>query len=156
MKEPIKINTKDVKAFSPLKERAHTKYNLKVDKYTKFNEPIIELNDEQAQKFKEFETYCRLNRKCINGCKGYINLRNFSSNDDDEIRAICAECLNYTVDSSFQAKEYVRWFNKILEDYGMTFKEGFPKLMKHEVKGRWCKDCNAHHTTMEFFDHRDD
>lgn len=148
-KEPIKIKN-PVK--TKLKERAHTKYNLGVDRYTKFKDPIIQLNDEQAEKYKKFRDYCHKINKCVNNCKGYIDMKNFNANDDNDIVMLCTECLQYTIDSSILAREYVIWFNKILKDYGMSFNEdGFPKLMKHEVKGAYCANCAAHHTTMEFF-----
>ena len=37
----------------------------------------------------------------------------------------------------------------------MSFEDGIPKLVKHEIKDRWCGDCQAHHTKMEWYDYRD-
>ena len=145
----IKITNTSTKSYSPLKERAYKKLKLKVDRHTSFNDPIVVLTDEQDEKFAQFRSYCHLINKCIY-CQTFISLENFGSNDDNEITALCADCLNYMVDGSSQAKDYVIWFDNIIKDYGMTFKDGFPKMMQHVKKGKWCKNCNAYHTKMEF------
>lgn len=148
---PIKINSNFHKNESKQKERAFRKHRLKLDNKKAFADPTIFFTEEQYIKFEEFRRYCMNISKCIHGCKGYISLEhNFCSNDNNEITALCADCMQYSIDSSNTAKEYVIWFNKILEDFGMSFKDGFPKLMKHELIGKWCSNCNANHTKMEY------
>lgn len=144
----IKID-ETAKAYSPIKERAFKKHKLKIDRSDSFKDPIIRLTDEQDRKFMQFRKYCHLINKCIY-CQTYISLQNFSSNDDNEITALCADCLQYMIDGSAQAKEYVIWFNNILKDFGMSFSDGFPKTMQHERRGKWCINCKDYHTTMEF------
>lgn len=148
-KKIIKIDTRDIETYSPLKERAHRKYNLGIEKTEAFTDPTVFFTNEQAAKFYEFVDFCRVLRNCL-VCRQKITLRNFHSNDDNEIIARCDNCLNSIVEASPPAKEYVVWLNSIIKDYGMSFTEGFPKYMKQELIGKWCKDCNAHHTTMEY------
>jgi len=129
---------------SELAERAYRKRILKADRTKEFQEPTIELLNEQSHKFDEFLKYCETLEKCVNGCKGYISIKNYCSNDNNEITALCGGCLQYTIDSSQKGKDYVIWFNNILKDYDMNFKNGFPKLMKHRFMGR-CNQCDKPH-----------
>jgi hypothetical protein len=140
---------------SKLKEKAFRKKELKVDKKSLFMDPIVELDDEQSKQFEMMTEFCRLMSRCPS-CKTYVVLQNFSSTPDGGIRGLCSDCLNYITDESKQAKDFVTWLNtKVLEDYGLSFSDGFPKLLKHERKENWCRDCKAYHTTMQFYDYRD-
>lgn len=156
-KQVIKITP----SHNPHKERAYRKLDLKVDSKSLFMDPIIELSNEQAAKFEEMLDFCRNISRCpICDAAGekhkYINLGAFhSAPDNGGIRAKCSNCLGIVSDDSQQARYWVRWFNStILDEYGLSFEDGFPKLLKHEIQGNWCHNCKAHHTTMQYYDYR--
>jgi hypothetical protein len=156
-KPPIRIDPDEYKHRSNKLERAFTKQDLKVDKTKLFLDPIIELNDEQNKRYEALLDFCRDMSKCVNGCKGYIKLTNYSATPGcTGIRARCGECINYTTDESKQARDHAEWLNSVMQEYGMDFQEGLPKLVKHEIKGRWCANCRQNHNYIEWYDYRPD
>lgn len=139
-----------------MKERAFRKLDLKIDRFEEFNIPTVQLTNEQMEKFDKFRfEYLNILRKCPR-CKYYVHMLNVYCTDDYEFRGLCTECMEYVTDTSKDFKEFAKWFDDILQSkYGMTFKDGFPKLLKHEVQGKYCVNCKAHHTTMQYVDLRD-
>lgn len=146
-REPIKISTKgEGDKYTNKNERRFRKENLNVDRANLFTDPIIDISDENFEKMEEFTKYCDKIRNCIHCKNGKISMKRFSSNPDNEIIMSCGECLNNTIDSSSQGKEYVAWFNRaVLDDYDMTFqRDGFPKLIRYTYMGI-CHDCKVPH-----------
>ena len=148
----IKIDTH--KKSSPLKERAYKKLVLKVE--DNFENPIIQLDDEQDKKLDDFRDYIRKINQCLY-CKKYVPEINFHASDDyTELKALCMDCMMYIVDSSQYVKDFIKDFQKIISECGYDFKDGFPEMLKHEKRGKWCKDCNDYHTKMEFINFRNE
>lgn len=150
----IKINTDAIKTYSPLKEKAHRKYNLDIHRETQFLDPTVTFDDAQKAKFLEFTEYCRMvGRSCFN-CGKRVKLSRFYATDTTtdavSLEAQCEECLSYVSDSSSVASGYIDWFNNILSEYGLSFKDGWPSNMRHEILGIFCLDCKKHHTTIEY------
>jgi len=154
-KNPIKIKQRE-RVRMP-KERAFRKLNLKIDRFDEFNIPTVELTNEQMAKFDEFRKYLNIIRKCPR-CKTYVGMLNIYCNEDYELRGKCTDCMEYITDGTREAKDYSEWFHKLIMDkYGMSFiNDGFPHLLKHEVRGKYCSDCKNYHTTMEYVDLRDE
>ena len=162
-KNPIKIqqSAKDAKR-SQKSERRYRKEFLKVDKSKTFEQPIIDLTDEQNDKMDEFAKHCYLINTCIT-CSNrgekycYFPMEVLRANEDNEIVMHCDNCLNNTIDGTKESKEFVKWINEnVMKEYDMTFQEhGFPKLMRHKFMGI-CYECVPAHPKerIEFFDFR--
>jgi hypothetical protein len=145
--EIIKINTnKD----SGLNERAFRKYRMGINRTTNFAEPTVELDAKQSKTFDDFIDYCNRIKCCIY-CNKNINIGGFKSNDDNEITASCNNCPNNMIDSSPETKKYVIWFNGVLKEFDMSFKDGFPARIKHVIIGHFCKKCGTPHTKAEYY-----
>lgn len=140
--EPIKIDT----SMSERTKKHDKEFNKKTigkEKPT-FTDFIIEIDNEQdCNKMINFIEYCHLIEKCVH-CFKKVPFENFKSNDYNEIEIFCSRCYTINVDDTKQSKDYVRWYNNLVEVYGISFKDGFPKAMRAEW-GDKCDNCGGKH-----------
>lgn len=150
----IKIDTRE--KFSPNADRKFKKYDMKINRSDSFKDPIIDLTQEQFEKMDQFLKYCRTINKCIY-CQKYINVEhNTFSNENNAIVMQCGSCLNNMIDESQKGKNYVIFINKFLKEYGLSFVDGFPKLMRRTFMGTCTQCITVHEKEMiEYIDLRD-
>lgn len=151
----IKITDDSLK--NPIKnERAFRKQDLKVSRRDTFKEPIIDVTEKQITRLRQFINYCESNTKCVN-CNGDIGVSSYHSNDDNDLVIKCENCLYNLIDSSKETREHIIWFNNILDGYGMSFKNGFPKLIRYPFMGKRKEyGMMIDHKQVEFIDFRGD
>ncbi len=153
MKTPIKI--KSGPDTSDVIERVFRRNYLHEDRRNSFKEPTIDMDHEQFQKMNELNEYFLLLNKCFfcNNPK-MIHAEHFRSNDYDEIVISCPRCNSDNTYGDVKSKEYVRWLNNILADYGMSFKDGLPGLFRFAKTGK-CKKCNkVHKGEVEYINYK--
>lgn len=127
---PIKITkiTDSVRGNIKNVEKKRRKEVFEDKAKNKFQNVTVKITPEDGDKLDEFIQYCQnqiMCYYCMKKCSGEY----FISNDQDELVLTCPHCNNITIDGFQKGKDYVKWFNNILQDYGMTFKDGFPKLV---------------------------
>lgn len=92
-----------------------------------FVNTTVYLTWEQGDKLDKFIEYCKQFLCAI--CMKKVPADSFKSNDNNELILVCPQCGAETIDSYKESIDYVKWFNDVLKDYGMSFNTGFPKLM---------------------------
>lgn len=140
--EPIKIDSTKRKG-KKTDDKLFIKSAFGKEKIS-FIDFVIDITKKQSDKLEKFVDYCHLLDKCVN-CNKKINLEFFKSNEYNEIVMECYYCKCTMIDGTKQSKDYVTWFNTdILENYGVSFKDGFPKAVKAEY-GTKCSHCGGSH-----------
>jgi hypothetical protein len=128
--KPIKITKIEDKVYGAAKnvEKKYRKLAYEDKAKDKFQNITVKVTWQQGEKLDEFIAYCQNVLMCFS-CMKKSGVEYYKSNEQDELILSCPHCCNITIDSSTQSKQYVKWFNSILENYGMNFIDGFPKLI---------------------------
>jgi hypothetical protein len=143
----IKITKFDTnKKRNKTEDKKFSKKTIGIDKPT-FQNFIVEIdNEKDAEKLHEFIDY--LYDIDLGGCfnckKNHAACPDMCSNDDNEIIIKCPDCFSNKIDSSQKSKYYVIWWNSILANYGLNFKDGFPKAVRAQW-GTKCHECGGSH-----------
>lgn len=140
----IKIDTEyESNKRTKSSDKRFLKRNMGIEKPT-FTEFVVELGKEDGQKLEKFCNHLESLNKCLN-CGKAFNVNGGYMNDNFELVMPCNKCLSNNIDSSKESKEYCRWWDAVLtRDYGLTFKDGFPKAVRAQW-GTKCFECGGSH-----------
>ena len=109
-----------------------------------FQDFLMYVTKDESDRLDKFTDYCMIINKCVH-CGQTHQWANFACDDDDNITMTCKDgCMGVTKDETKEGKDYVRWFNKLLEPYAMSFKDGFPPAIKAQY-GTKCDHCGGSH-----------
>lgn len=135
-KKPIHINTKpdysEENTFRAAEKRDRKLAYDKDKSKDKFKNITVWITWEQGQRLDQFIAYCK-KFVCFH-CLKKVAIDNFYSNTQDELVLLCHRCNSISIDGYKESKEWVHWFNDILKDYGMSFMDGFPKIIMTKNK----------------------
>jgi hypothetical protein len=140
--EVIKIENHFSDKRTKRKDKEFIKRNLGVEKQT-FTEFIIEIGEADGNKLEQFCKYIDKVHFCLN-CKKETSDDKVHMNSDYELVIPCEYCLSNIVDGSPQGKSYCKWWDSILQGYGLSFKDGMPPAVRAEW-GTKCSECGGKH-----------
>lgn len=129
--KPIKISKYDIISKSPRRFEKQTIKEVYGNLKNKFTNVIVYVTREEGDKLNEFRRYCSL-FKCANiiYCNTVMEIDTFRSNNNiNGLEFTCQKCKCNGSDIFKESKDYAIWFNTILDRYGLSFKDGIPKLI---------------------------